>query len=128
MIIQSIPQRWQRSRLRGAKQPTNVLYCGRTGRIPENIYSNPFEVGYYELGGHTRRWDRCDVVNIFGQELDLIISSLGMTTEQYFNPLFRYDWLSCWCDLSEPCHVDILIQRMQRMHTYWQPLLLEVDR
>jgi hypothetical protein len=121
----TLPRRWQRSRLPDAKQPPNCLYCGRTGRIPENIYSNPFAIGMQV----DNMWIRTneEAASLFGQNLDVIIADLGMTPERYFRPLLDYDWLSCWCPLIDTnsnrvyCHVDVLIERLRMMTTYYQP-------
>lgn len=109
------PKRWQRSRRPGARQPASCRYCGRG-----TIYGNPFEIGYHEYGGHRRWWSREDVVNLYAQELDVIIADLHMTKEQYFAPLMGCEWLSCFCGLDEVCHVDVLIGRIERIQMYQQ--------
>lgn len=110
-----LPKRWQRSRQTPQPKDMKIRACSRG-----TIYGNPFEIGYHEYGGHSRWWTRHDVCALFGQELDVIICKLGMTEEEYFLPLLQFDYLSCWCKLDEECHVDIILERLERLTTYHQ--------
>jgi hypothetical protein len=123
----NLPTRYQRSRQIAQPSDLKIRYCGRTGRKPENIYSNPFEIGYHEYGGYSQHWSRHDVVVLHASSLDVIIANLGMTAEEYFAPLLQYDCLSCWCALSDECHVDNILERLAQMNTYIQMPLTLVD-
>jgi len=116
-----IPKRYQRSRQIAQPKNLRIRYCGRG-----SIYGNPFEMGFHEYGGHSTHWFRHDVVVFHAQELDVIIANLGMTENEYFAPLFGFDFLSCWCGLDEECHVDTIIDRLVRLNSYIQLPMLEI--
>lgn len=108
----NIPKRWQRSRERGAKQPMNTKYVGRP-----TIYGNPFLMEYDSLIGYMDE-ERYRVVCLYSQELDVVIANLGMTEEEFFEPLLKYGYLSCFCPIDKQCHVDILIERLEMYVEY----------
>ncbi len=103
-----IPQRWQRSRKAGSRQPPRTRYCGRG-----TVWGNPFEIGYREYGGHTCFYSRESVVNLYAQELSIIAANLKMTENEFLRPLLDYDYLSCFCSLDLVCHVDVIIARLK---------------
>lgn len=106
----NIPKRWCRSRGRGTKQPPNTKYVGRP-----TIYGNPFKAGETGTFYHgIQYYEKKDIVCIFSQELDVLIVHMGMTEEEFFEPLLKYDYLSCFCSFDEPCHVDVLIERLEQ--------------
>lgn len=117
-----LPTRVQRSRKRGAKQPPGTLYCGRP-----SVFANPF-----------RPYMRCTV---FGGDIGVIPDGMTISVEVGTRE-HAIDWyriwletliqlhnlsgvdllarakaakyLSCWCPLDQPCHVDVIIERIRR--------------
>ena len=118
----NVPKRWQRSRQVAQPPELKIKYCGRP-----TIYGNPFEIGYFEYGGHTRYWTRHDVVGLHAASLDIIIAQYHMTAAEYLLPLLEYDYLSCWCGLDQECHVDNLIYRLERFVIYKQDTLFRME-
>jgi hypothetical protein len=94
------PQRIQRKRTKGWKMPPNTKYIGRG-----TIWGNPFKTGYL-LSAKM-------VVSLFAQNIDAIASDHKMTREQYLAPLKGKN-LACWCELSDPCHADVLLREANR--------------
>lgn len=46
-------------------------------------------------------------------------SRVMMWPDEYFEDLARYDYLSCWCPLDGPCHVDEILAEGRRRGV-WQ--------
>lgn len=91
--------RVQRKREKGWRQPEGCRYVGRG-----TMWGNPFVVGVDgpELA-----------VETYAQNIELIARGYNMTVEQWLEPLRKYEMLSCWCPLDQPCHADILIRKLE---------------
>ena len=93
--------RIQRSRERGSRQPANTKYCGRPTE-----WGNPFPIGE----GYTR----AQALEAFREAFwdhELPVTPAKVRTE-----LAAYDYLSCWCRLEQPCHVDEYIRAISCDH------------
>ena len=117
-------QRIQRKRIKGYKQPKGTKYVGRPTK-----FGNPFRltdskmIQYYDeyigdwlmlltpSSDHSindiiilyEKWIRNELY-IFGYNF------LKPPTKEDIDELGKYKYLSCFCPLSEPCHVDVLIK------------------
>jgi len=81
-------ERIQRKRSRGWRTPENTVYVGRPGK-----WSNPYPVGQYT---------REEAVALFrehmrGREEEIVAELRGKN-------------LSCWCQVGQPCHADVLLE------------------
>jgi hypothetical protein len=124
----NLPQRIQRKRTKGWKQPENTCYCGRGSK-----WGNLFTVGrpLYSWGKALLTVAVCKhpnaYIEIFNSDLFAGITTLEKSLEYYelwldmqiknksldLIELLKYDYLSCWCPLDKKCHVDILINKLQ---------------
>ena len=94
-------RRIQRSRERGSRQPVNTKYCGRPTE-----WGNPFPIG--------EEYTRAQALEAFREAFwahDLPVTPARARTE-----LAAYDYLSCWCRLDQPCHVDEYIRAISCEH------------
>jgi hypothetical protein len=89
-----MPRRFQRSRRKGAKLPSAVLYIGRPTR-----WQHPFKIG--------PDGDRATVLATFSAMLDAMDPA---ELAVLLAPLVDKD-LACWCKPTEACHADIWLQR-----------------
>jgi hypothetical protein len=87
----SMPQRFQRSRRKGARLPVDVIVVSRPTK-----WGNPHPL---ELG-------RQEAVRRYRDEL--LAGRLAITVEDVKRELCGRD-LACYCPLDEPCHADVLI-------------------
>jgi len=107
-----LPQRIQRKRTKGWKQPKLTCYCGRGSK-----WGNPFIVG--------EKFTVCayDLSYEFVMTLMLSLSLYEKWLDEMINlelvdltELLKYDYLSCWCPLDQKCHVDILISKLKELN------------
>lgn len=122
-------ERIQRKRTKEWRMPENTLYVGRPSK-----WSNPFmlvddaiyiHVGYrrkglgpwvfYNLG------DIEDVVYLYGKLLDgtEFVNHDCQYWSNHFkklnlDELRKYDALACWCPIGTPCHIDVLIELLNK--------------
>jgi hypothetical protein len=87
-----MPQRFQRSRRKGARLPADAVVVSRPTR-----WGNPHPL---ELG-------RQEAVRRYRE--DLLAGRLMISVEDVRRELRGHD-LACYCDLDEPCHADVLIE------------------
>lgn len=118
-------------RVRGVKLPPNTKCCTRAAQT--GGYANPYRIkrhitGYYyvfvveptllqsEILLSTERvyWQKIDAqmaaVQCFKQWIEMLPPEV---LDAYLGPLRRYSHLACWCALDEPCHVDVLIEKIK---------------
>ena len=88
-------RRIQRSRERGSRQPVNTKYCGRPTE-----WGNPFPIG--------EEYTRTEALEAFRKAF--WAHELPVTPDRVRTELTAYDYLSCWCRLDQPCHVDEYIR------------------
>ena len=94
-------RRIQRGRERGSRQPANTKYCGRPTE-----WGNPFPIG--------EEYTRARAMEAFREAFwghELPVTPARARTE-----LAAYDYLSCWCRLERPCHLDEYIRAMSCEH------------
>lgn len=86
-----MPQRFQRSRRKGAQLPADVIVVTRPTK-----WGNPYPL---ELG-------REEAVRRYRE--DLLAGRLAVTPDEARRELRGRD-LACYCPLDEPCHADVLL-------------------
>jgi hypothetical protein len=103
-------KRIQRKRTKGYRQPPNTKYCGRPTK-----WGNPFLVE--ELGAEeaVRRYKECILNNtmcyVYFYEIKASVQyDRFKWMAENLEQLRKYDYLSCFCPLDQPCHVDVLIR------------------
>ena len=94
-VRQAVPERIQRSRAKGSRQPPNTSYCGRPTK-----WGNPFPIAEE----YTRTESLAAFRNAFWA------CELPVTPERVRAELAAYDYLSCWCRPDQECHVDEYIR------------------
>jgi hypothetical protein len=87
-----MPQRFQRSRRKGARLPAEAVVVSRPTK-----WGNPHPL---ELG-------RRETVRRYRE--DLLAGRLRIGVEDVKSELRGRD-LACYCPLDEPCHADVLIE------------------
>ena len=92
-------KRIQRSRR--SRQPPNTLYCGRPTKR-----GSPFPIG--------KKYTREEALDAFRKAFRA--NELPMTPSRARVELAEYDYLSCWCRLDQPCHVDEYIKAIHCEH------------
>ena len=114
-------KRVQRKRTKGWKMPENAIYVGRP-----TMFGNPFNIVESKQGGNfwveapgtylnniLNKWDvPFNTKNEAAQIAcncykDMIEKDSEMLAEIQ---KLKGKNLACWCSLSAPCHVDILIE------------------
>ena len=91
-----MPQRYQRSRQRGARLPEGVVVVTRPTR-----WGNPHPLDLGRAGAVRRYRD------------DLLAGRLAVAVDDVRAELAGRD-LACWCPLDEPCHADVLLEVANR--------------
>jgi hypothetical protein len=86
-----VPQRFQRSRRKGARLPASVVVVTRPTK-----WGNPHPL---DLG-------RAEAVRRYRE--DLLAGHLAVTVDDVRRELRGHD-LACYCPLDEPCHADVLL-------------------
>jgi hypothetical protein len=107
----NIPERIQRKRTKGYKQPENTCYCGRGSK-----WGNPFIVGEeinINVSGIkiSTKITLKNCLNLYDRYLDYQIKNNQLDLTE----LLKYDYLSCWCPLDKSCHLDILISKLKEL-------------
>ena len=87
-----MPQRYRRSRRKGARLPDGVVVVSRPTR-----WGNP----------HPLSLGRPEAVRRYRD--DLLAGRLPFTVDDVRRELRSRD-LACWCPLDEPCHADVLVE------------------
>jgi len=87
-----MPQRYQRSRRKGARLPEGVVVVTRPTK-----WGNP----------HPLSLGRSEAVSRYRE--DLLASRLRVTVEDVRRELRGRD-LACYCPLDEACHADVLLE------------------
>jgi hypothetical protein len=86
-----MPQRFQRTRRKGARLPPGVIVVTRPTK-----WGNP----------HPLTLGRPEAVRRYRE--DLLAGRLAVTVEDVRRELRGRD-LACYCPLDEPCHADVLL-------------------
>ena len=85
----------RRARLKGITLPPGAIYVGRPSR-----WGNPYKVGEYT---------RAEALRLYRIYLDEKLKDGTID----LSPLIGKD-LACSCSLSEPCHGDILLEKLSK--------------
>jgi hypothetical protein len=91
-----MPQRYQRSRRKGARLPPGTIVVTRPTK-----WGNP----------HPLSLGREEAVRRYRQ--DLLAGRLVITVGDVERELRRRD-LACYCPLDQPCHADLLLELANR--------------
>ena len=119
-------ERIQRRRTKGWQMPENTVYVGRPSR-----YGNPFVIGGYYCKGDGAPDGRTPFQLVFTRAASkeyadarfTLIETAEQALEWYRWYLNVTDWkflddlrgknLACWCPLDQPCHADVLLERLR---------------
>ena len=102
-VRRAVVSRIQRSRERGSRQPANTKYCGRPAE-----WANPFPIG--------EEYTCAEALKAFRKAF--WACELPVTPARAQTELAAYDYLSCWCSLDQPCHVDEYIRAILCEHRF----------
>ena len=86
-----------RTRKKGSKLPPGTVCCTRGTK-----WGNPFEIGVHGT--------RDEVIDMFRSRL---------YSTPYLLAALRHDlseakYLACWCPLTVACHVDVILEALER--------------
>ena len=97
-----IPQRWQRSRKAGAKQPDSCRYVGLV-----TMYGNEHKV----ITGRflTKYFAHEHAVNLYRLQMEENLHN----DPAYYDDLLNYEYISCFCPLDMCCHADAIIEHLK---------------
>jgi hypothetical protein len=90
--LYSTPSRIQRKRSKGWRKPPNTSCVDRSSR-----WGNPFKIGVDGTLEEVLRKYRVWIKQKLNQDPDFLTPLRGRN-------------LACFCELTEPCHADILLQ------------------
>jgi len=99
----NIPQRWQRSRRAGAKQPDSCRYVGRG-----TMWGNENKVSGW-LSSEQKIENHKRAVSFYKMDMKVWLSK----SPDYFDDLLNYEYISCFCPLDMPCHCDAIIEHLR---------------
>jgi hypothetical protein len=123
--------RVQRSRAKGAKLPPNTKVCTRPG-----LWANPFRVVRHgakhwrvhitsATGDYAYNTAQHKIVTRAAAGFDTKAEATMYAVESFrllmenppdgrfhLDQLRKYDHLACWCALGAPCHVDVIIEKL----------------
>lgn len=88
-------RRIQRKRTKGFKLPKGAICCSRPSE-----YSNPFPLSQHGLERSLQLYRRYLQIKL-------------QQNPDYLEPL-RGKLLACWCPLTSPCHVDCILEELNR--------------
>ncbi|MGW4488405.1 DUF4326 domain-containing protein [Amycolatopsis sp. NPDC004368] len=110
------PRRIQRKRTAGWRMPANTVCVTRP-----SIYGNPFKIAVPYCGPTIRQantpreavnaftdWIKRETLHHLMWDRDLIAAHTALKAALARGDL-RGKNLACWCALSQPCHVDVLL-------------------
>lgn len=87
------PIRIQRKRIKGWTMPENTVYVGRPTK-----WGNPYSISAGR--SHSLKFYR-----IWLEE--------KLEEDPHFLDDLKDKNLACWCKLSQPCHVDVLLEKLK---------------
>ena len=117
---QEKPKRIQRKRSKGWKMPPNTLCATRPGK-----FGNPFKVGMYVKlgnGGNGMTYTICidkshataayTYIDTTQQAVDIYreYRKRYPLSDELLARLGAAEWIACFCPLTEPCHVEVLLE------------------
>ena len=101
------PIRIQRKRIKGWTMPENTVYVGRPTK-----WGNPYSISAGR--SHSLKFYR-----IWLEE--------KLEEDPHFLDDLKDKNLACWCKLSQPCHVDVLLEKLKSSAPAKPDLMLEVN-
>ncbi|WP_333767731.1 DUF4326 domain-containing protein [Streptomyces sp. IBSBF 2435] len=92
--------------------PAGAIYAGRRGpKLPGSPYANPHRVNkpckQPACGGTTH--DRAEALRLYAEHLDTHPEIVRQAVTELADTR-----VACRCPLSEPCHVDMLLNRVDK--------------
>ena len=87
------PKRIQRKRVKGWTMPENTVYVGRPTK-----WGNPYSISAGR--SHSLKFYRTWLEEKLGED-------------PHFLDELKDKNLACWCKLSQPCHVDVLLEKLK---------------
>ena len=110
------PKRIQRQRTKGWRMPEGAVYVGRPTDWGNDLRAGECpECWYGEHEGEHGVATAADAVEAYR----VVWEALAETERHVTNPVdlfagIRGRDLACWCDLSSPCHADVLLELANR--------------
>ncbi len=108
----NIPKRWQRSRAKCAKQPASCRYCGRGTK-----YGNKHKVESDFWDAEFDKWFSIPLRQAHENAVEEYLEDMSIwlgNDPAYFDDLFNYKYISCFCPLDLPCHCDAIIEHLEK--------------
>ncbi len=124
-------KRLRRDKIFGWVCPPNAMYVGRP-----SVWGNPFKVGKYYMNlqmlmaigfikddaDYKKYWIKWKGILITDIDLCLSLYRLWLDymlknfPDKYnLSELLKYEYLCCYCKLTDPCHVDVLIEYCEEL-------------
>jgi hypothetical protein len=111
------PDRIQRKRVRGWKNPKNTVYVGRPTK-----WGNPFKVGMIVGFDWVTIFDPIDVLHYFtrsriienNEEAVRLFAKYAAPRLKGVEYHLNGKNLSCFCPIGQPCHADVLLKMANR--------------
>lgn len=117
----NVPQRLQRSRQAGAKHGNcrSVVRGTKYGNDYEiKMIDKRLQIGYVinrKTGYHSRQISGEAALHKHAVEMHKIQMEENLKSDSaYYDDLFNYDFISCFCPLNLACHCDVLIEHLQK--------------
>lgn len=107
------PDRVQRSRKAGSKQPPDTRYCGRGTKYGNEHVIEKLDNGWWGIEGeeYDNKYDaQNDACDLYSYDMRIVLRY----KPAFFDDLLNYKHLSCFCPLDMPCHVDAIIEHLKR--------------
>lgn len=117
----NVPQRWQRSRKAGAKQPDSCRYVGRGTQYGNRHYiikeENDWLVFDCEDLSYQKQFITCHTLkDAHTKAVELHKTDMLIWLEHnpaWLDVLLGYKYISCFCPLDMPCHCDAIIEHLR---------------
>lgn len=118
----NIPQRWQRQRKAGARQPDNCRYVGRGSPYGndykvitmDGTYITCYAVDNLKTGYQTGVIFSKEKAHEHAVEMHKIQMIENLRKDPaYYDKLLNFKYISCFCPLDLPCHCDPIIEHLK---------------
>lgn len=104
----SQPIRVQRRRVKGYRHPENTKFVGRPTK-----WGNPFVVAWEGVKKEMWMDNWCESIDHCLESYDMWLEFMINDDPEFLEPL-RDKNLSCFCKLSDRCHVDIIFSKLYK--------------
>lgn len=88
------------------KLPPDTIYVGR-GLGPRGRYGNPFKILRHG-GSHTLE-ESLRLYRIW-------LADNLKDDPEFLKPLLEYKQIGCWCKETDPCHGDIILEKLYELY------------